>query len=212
MAALQIKGSSFYIAGRFERVPKSRIEREVASRGGTLHRRPTQRTDYIVVTHEAAGRLTSPSFKSLLARASSRYLSEEAILRALSLAPALQGKDIDERRFESLSGLGPVDIRLLTLFDIIAPHEAKYGFGDLKIAQHVATLKRNDISIESIIAAAAVLRRQRRGSDPQDVIRLDVAPGGELMMRIGEVLCSKRPSKPPRPATCSRRNGITMRV
>jgi tetratricopeptide (TPR) repeat protein len=183
-----IEGSSFFIAGRFERLPKSRIERELAARGGKLHHRLTQRTDVAVVTHEAAGRIGSALIKAVLAREAGRALSEESFLRLLGLAPALQGKDIDAARFAALTGLAAADIRLLALFDILTPDQGRFGFGDLKVAQHVAGLRRRGVSIDSVLTAATALRRRRRGSDAQEVIRLDIGPGGDLMMRIGEAL------------------------
>jgi hypothetical protein len=188
MDALRIEGRSFFIAGRFERLPKSRIERELAARGGKLHNRLTQRTDFAVVTHETAGRMGSPTMRAVLARESRRSLSEETFLRAVALAPALQGKDIDASRFQNLTGLPPEDVRLLELFDILTPEDGRFGFGDLKIAQHVAGLRRRGVAIESVLTAATALRRRRRGSDPQEIIRLDVGPGGDLMIRIGEAL------------------------
>jgi len=188
MGALRIDGSSFFIAGRFERLPKSRIERELAARGAKLHRRLALQTDFAIVTHETAGRIASPAIKAVLAREPSRCLSEETFLRALALAPPLQGKDIDGERFESFAELEPEDIRLLAIFDILTPADGRFGFDDLKIAQHVAGLRRRGVSIESVLAAATVLRRRRRGSGPQEVIRLDIGPGGDLMMRIGELL------------------------
>lgn len=188
MDTLRIEGRSFFIIGRFERLPKSRIERELAARGGRLHHRLTQRTDIAVVTHEGAVRIGSPTMKAVLVREPGRCLSEETFLRALALAPALQGKDIDADRFQNLAGLAPEDVSLLALFDILSPSEGRFGFGDLKIAQHVAGLRRRGVSIESVLTAATALRRRRRGSDPQEVIRLDIGPGGDLMMRIGEAL------------------------
>ena len=183
-----LEGSSFFIAGRFERLPKSRIERELALHGAKLHRRLTPRTDFAVVTHEAAGRIGSPAIKAVLARAPERCLSEETLLRALALAQPIQGRDIDADRFHGLAGLSPEDVRLLALFDILTPAEGRFGFGDLKIAQHIAGLRRRGVSIESVLTAATALRRRRRGADAQEVIRLDIGPGGDLMMRIGELL------------------------
>ena len=188
METLRIEGSSFFIAGRFERLPKSRIERELAARGGRLHQRLTQRTDFAVATHEAAARLGSPTMKAVLAREPGRALSEEAFLRGLALAPALHGKDIVADRFQTLTGLASEDVRLLALFDVLAPEAGRFGFGDLKIAQHVAGLRRRGVAIEDVLVAATALRRRRRGSDPREVIRLDIGPGGDLMMRIGEAL------------------------
>ena len=160
----------------------------LAARGAKLHRRLALQTDFAIVTHETAGRIASPAIKAVLAREPSRCLSEETFLRALALAPPLQGKDIDGERFESFAELEPEDIRLLAIFDILTPADGRFGFDDLKIAQHVAGLRRRGVSIESVLAAATVLRRRRRGSGPQEVIRLDIGPGGDLMMRIGQLL------------------------
>ena len=127
MVGLRFEGSSFFVAGRFERLPKSRVERELASRGAKLHRRLNRNTDFAVVTHEAAGRIASPGFASLRAMEPSRCLSEETFLRALGLVPALQGKDIEETRLLSLTGLTRDDVRLLSLFDILTPAGRLFG-------------------------------------------------------------------------------------
>ncbi|HET7594245.1 MAG TPA: hypothetical protein VFK49_02265, partial [Stellaceae bacterium] len=188
MGGLRVEGSSFFVAGRFERLPKSRVERELAGRGAKLHRRLNRSTDFAVLTHEAAGRIASPPFASLRALEPSRCLSEETFLRALGLAPPLQGKDIEESRLLSLTGLGREDVRLLSLFDVLTPDAGQFGFNDLKVAQHVAHLRRRGVSLDMVLVAATELRRRRRGGGPHDLTRLDIAPSGELMMRIGDVL------------------------
>jgi tetratricopeptide (TPR) repeat protein len=188
MDTLRIDGSSFFIAGRFERLPTSRIERALALRGGTRHRRLTRRTDFVVVTHEAAGRIASPGLEAALERDARHRLSEETFLRALGLAAPSSGKDIDDTSFRGLAGLAPEDIGLLSLFDVLTPEGGRFAFGDLRIAQHVAALRRRGVSIASVLEAATRLRRRRRGADSQEIVRLDVGPGGELMMRIGDAL------------------------
>jgi tetratricopeptide (TPR) repeat protein len=188
MASLRFEGASFFVAGRFERLPKSRIERELVGRGAKLHRRLGRKTDFAVITHEAAGRLASATLEAVCAMDPARCLSEDAFLRALGLAPALQGKDIDEARFLGLAGLAPEEVRLLGLFDVLAPSDGRFGFSDLKIAQHIAGLRQRKASIELILRAATELRRRRRGTTSADITRLDIAPSGDLMLRIGEVL------------------------
>src|SRR5690349_16858318 len=186
MAGLRVEGSSFFVAGRFERLPKSRVERELYARGAKLHRRFNRNTDFAVVTHEAAGRIASPDFATLRALEPERCLSEETFLRALGLVPPLQGKDIEESRLLSLTGLSREDVRLLSVFDVLTPVGGQFGFNDLKVAQHVAHLRRR-VSLDMVLVAATELRRRRRGG-PHDLTRLDIAPSGELMMRIGDVL------------------------
>ncbi len=188
MASLRLEGTSFYIAGRFERLPKSRIERELTGRGAKLHRRVGRKTDYVVITHEAAGRLAAPSFAQVRDVEPARQLSEDTLLRALGLAAPLQGKDIAADRFLGLSGLTAEEIRLLALFDVVAPDDDRFGFADLKVAQHIAGLRQRKASLELILKAATELRRRRRGTSPTDITRLDIAPSGDLMLRIGEVL------------------------
>jgi len=188
MVELRVEGSSFFIAGRFERLSKSRVERELNPRGAKLHRRFNRNTDFAVVTHEAAGRIASPDFAALRALEPERCLSEETFLRALGLAPALHGKDIEESRLLSLTGLSREDVRLLSLFDVLTPAGGQFGFNDLKVAQHVAHLRRRRVSLDMVLVAATELRRRRRGAGQHDLTRLDIAPSGELMMRIGDVL------------------------
>ena len=187
MGGVRVEGSSFFVAGRFERLPKSRVERELAARDAKLHRRLNRNTDFAVVTHEAAGRIASPDFANLRALEPERCLSEETFLRALGIVPPLQGRDIEESRLSSLSGLGREDVRLLSLFDVLTPVGGRFGFNDLKVAQHVAHLRRR-VSLDMVLVAATELRRRRRGGGPHDLTRLDIAPSGELMMRIGDVL------------------------
>jgi tetratricopeptide (TPR) repeat protein len=188
MDSLRLEGTSFFVAGRFERLPKSRIERELGARGAKLRRRLNRKTDIAVITHEAAGRIASATLESVRALPPARCLSEDAFLRALGLAPALQGKDIDEARFLGLAGLASDEVRLLALFDVLTPDAGRFGFNDLKIAQHVAGLRRRGASIETILKAATELRRRRRGGGASDITRLDIAPSGDLMLRIGDLL------------------------
>jgi tetratricopeptide (TPR) repeat protein len=185
---LRLEGTNFFVAGRFERVPTTRIERELIARGGKLQRRLNRKTDFAVVTHEAAGRLASPAVKAVLSIDPSRRISEETFLRALGLAPEVRGNDIDEDRFLGLAGLSSDEVRLLSLFDVLTPVDDRFGFGDVKVAQHVAKLLRRGVAIETVLTAATELRRRRRGGNPQELTRLDIAPSGDLMMRIGEVL------------------------
>jgi len=189
VARLRFDGSSFFIAGRFERLPKSRIERELKGKGAKLHRRLLRKTDVVIVTHEAAGRFDTPAITSVLKLPPAQTISEETFLRELGLLPPLSGKDIEGTRFQTLSGLDPGETRMLALFDVLTPVDGRFGFGDLKIAQHVANLRRRNASIAQILTAATQLRRRRRGSGgAQDITRLDVSPSGDLMMRIGDVL------------------------
>jgi hypothetical protein len=185
---LRFEGSSFFVAGRFERFPQSRIERELVARGARLQRRLSRKTDVAIVTHEAGGRFRAPSVQSVLAMDPSRCVSEATFLREIGLGPALQGRDIDEHRFLGLAGLPADEVRLLSLFDVLTPSDERFGFGDAKVAQHVANLRRRGVSIELILAAATELRRRRRGVWSQEITRLDIGPSGDLMMRIGDVL------------------------
>jgi tetratricopeptide (TPR) repeat protein len=188
VARLRFEGSCFFIAGRFERVPNSRIERELVARGAKLQRRLGRKTDFAIVTHEAAGRFSSPIVASVLALDDHRRLSEETFLREIGLGPVLQGKDIDEHRFLALAGLPADEVRLLSLFDVVTPANGRFGFDDARIAQHVASLRRRGVTIESILTAATELRRRRRRASSQEITRLDIGPSGDLMMRIGDVL------------------------
>src|SRR4051812_38139455 len=169
MASVPLEGSSVFIVGRFERLPKSRIERELAGHGATLHHRLTRKTGYAVITHAAAGR-------PLSVREPTRCLSEDTFLRMLGLLPALQGKDIEPQRFLGLCGLGPDEVRLLTVFDVLQPADEKFGFADLKIAQHIADLRRRGADLDAVLMAATELRRRRRGTTAADITRLDIAP------------------------------------
>jgi tetratricopeptide (TPR) repeat protein len=188
IAGLRLEGASVFVAGRFERVPKTRIERELSARGATLQRRLGRRTDLAVLTHEAGGRLASASVKAVLSSEGVRRVSEETFLRALGLMSAARSKDIEAERFLGLAGLAAVDIDLLVLFDVLAPVEGRFAFGDVKVAQHVAKLRQRGVSIEAVLAAATDLRRRRRGGHPPALTRLDLAPSGDLMLRIGDVL------------------------
>jgi tetratricopeptide (TPR) repeat protein len=188
MAAPAFEGSSFFVAGRFERLPKTRIERELVGRGAKLHRRLGRKTDFAVITHEAAGRLASATLEAVRAMPPQHVFSEDAFLRALGLAPGLQGKDIARERFLGLAGLAPEEVDLLALFDIVTPDQERFGFSDLKVAQHIAGLRQRGVPIELVLKAATELRRRRRGATPSDLTRLDIGPSGDLMLRIGDLL------------------------
>jgi tetratricopeptide (TPR) repeat protein len=182
------EGSSVFIAGRFERLPKSRVERELKARGAALHRRLTKKTGFAVVTHEVAGRISAATLATVRALGEARAFSEDGFLRALGLMQPLPAKDIEESRFRSMSGLSDDEILLLSLFDILAPSEGKFGFTDLKIGQHVQGLRRRGVHLSAVLKAATELRRRRRGSAPGEITRLDIAPSGDLMLRIGDLM------------------------
>jgi len=93
------EGSSVFIAGRFERLPKSRVERELKARGAALHRRLTKKTGFAVVTHEVAGRISAATLATVRALGEARAFSEDGFLRALGLMQPLPAKDIEEARF-----------------------------------------------------------------------------------------------------------------
>jgi tetratricopeptide (TPR) repeat protein len=188
MAGLRLDGGSFFIVGRFDRLPKSRIERELAARDAKLSRRLNRKSDHAVITHAATGLLGSATLKTALALEPARCLSEDTFLRALGLAPVLHGRDIEAPRFLGLAGLAPDEVRLLALFDVLEPADGRYGFSDLKVAQHVTGLRQRGATLDAILTAATELRRRRRGAGAADVTRLDIAPSGDLMMRIGDVL------------------------
>ena len=59
------------------------------------------------------------------------------------------------RALRGLAGLEPEDVRLLALFDVLTPEDGRYGF-NLKIAQHVAGLRRRGVSLAIILTAATV--------------------------------------------------------
>src|SRR5262249_22582203 len=63
-----------------------------------------------------------------------------------------------------------------------------FGFADLKVAQHIADLRRRGADLDAILTAATELRRRRRGATASDITRLDIAPSGDLMMRIRDLL------------------------
>jgi tetratricopeptide (TPR) repeat protein len=117
-----------------------------------------------------------------------RAFSEDTFLRALGLMQPLPDKDIEQARFRAMSGLVEDDMMLLSLFDILAPAEGRFGFTDLKIGQHVQGLRRRGVAIEAVLKAATELRRRRRGSAPGEITRLDIAPSGDLMLRLGDLM------------------------
>ena len=188
MADPGIAGASFFIVGRFERLSKTRIERELAGRGASLSRRLNRKTDHAVITHAAVAQRGAPVFATALALPPTRCLSEDGFLRRLGLAPALHGRDIEAVRFLGLAGLPPDEVRELALFDVLTPDDGRFGFSDLKVAQHIAGLRQRGASLDAVLTAATELRRRRRGSGSADITRLDIAPSGDLMMRIGDVL------------------------
>jgi tetratricopeptide (TPR) repeat protein len=185
---MDLAGRSVVIVGRFERFPNSRIERALTARGAKVQRRLGRKTDLAIVTHEAAGRLRAPALKSVLALPPERRISEDNFLRLIGLAPPLNAKDIGAAEFLGLVTLDADEVRLLALFDVLAPVAGRFGFADVKIGRQIAALKKRGATIAAILTAATELRRHRRGASAGEIARLDLGPSGEMMMRIGDRL------------------------
>lgn len=180
-----------HIAGRLDRVPSARIERELRLRGGALAQRLSRRVDYLVVPHGAAARLDAALVDAILRRTGPPegwVASEDGLLRWVGLLPPPAGpRDIPEERFLALARLDRRILRLIELFDVVTREGDRFGLEDLRAARAVGRLLGQGVPLRDILTAAARMRRRQGWTGPGEIAGLELA-GGELMLRVAATL------------------------
>lgn len=133
-----LAGVSVGLVGGLAALPMRLAEREVAARGGTLHRGVTRATGIVVFGRRLLAR-GEPEAKVAAARGGGRVLrSENGFLRLLAGEAAPPG--LERREMLERSGLAAPDLDLLALFDGFERDVAPFGFRDLILARKYAGL------------------------------------------------------------------------
>ncbi len=184
-------GRTVVFVGRLLAVTRRQAERAVAAQGGQVRRGLTRRTDLLVVGRALAEGAPLEPLEDKLARADRlgvTCLGEGAFLVAAGLArPApAEARPLSLADLQKQTGLDAPVLRLLALFDVIAPQDGRCRFRDLIAAREVARLLKEGSALGDILRGAAALTRLcDAGLWGARLVRL--GPGG-LGLRLGEAM------------------------
>jgi tetratricopeptide (TPR) repeat protein len=173
------------LLGRFDRIPRQRLETEIERRGGTLAA-GRRRARLGAVGHGAIRLWETGEIEARLEQGAETWISETALLRRLGLmAPADAGQaTASAADLARISGLGPADIRLLALFDIFEGEDGGFTFKDVVAAREIGRLVREGAPLAGVARALTLLMR-RGGPRPSGAERLARTPAGEIVLSVG---------------------------
>jgi tetratricopeptide (TPR) repeat protein len=180
-------GLTVSLIGAPEHFPVQRLQRALATRGGSLACRIESKSDIVVIAHGAVGRLSTGRLRSVLAQAGSDLLSEHQFLRDVGLMRPLEPKvhDYDVAAFSEQCRLTRRELVTLELFDVLEPEEGHYAFRDLVLARQIRSLLDAGVTLPIIIGASVAFRRAaaRRHTPLLDAQRS--ASSRELVVPMG---------------------------
>jgi tetratricopeptide (TPR) repeat protein len=187
----ELTGERIVLVGRFDRLPATRLAREIALRGGAATRRLGEACTGIVIGQGAAGMIEDGRLASLTARARETRAwtaGEGAFLRRLDLTPPLgaENRTLSAAELARRAEIDPATVEALRLFGVVDEEQGAYGFRDLVAARQVAALLRSGATLAEIIAAATELRRRTPGENPLARERLTLAEDGSLALCVAE--------------------------
>jgi tetratricopeptide (TPR) repeat protein len=188
-----LAGKIVSLIGRFAKVPKGLVVREVERRGGIVRRGLPQRTALVAIGRRSLTQLADGRLAAKLARAErigAQCLSENALLRMLDLFPPLAAGP-GAIRLDELSeraGLDPLVVQLLVLYDVVQPCAAECSFRDLIGAREVARLLGEGLALVDILRSTERLGRAGEAPADHPLARLKLVcdDSGRLARRIGE--------------------------
>ena len=192
---VDLAGRIVSLVGRFANVPNALVAKEVERRGGIVRRGLPQRAALVAVGRRSLAQLADGRLQAKLARAEqigALCLSENALLRILDLLPplaagagAIRLDELPER-----TGLDPLVVRLLVLYDVVQPCGTECSFRDLIAAREVARLLGEGLTVADIVRSAERLARAGEGADDHPLARLKLVcdDSGRLARRIGDAL------------------------
>jgi tetratricopeptide (TPR) repeat protein len=188
-ARAELTGERIALVGRFDRLPATRLAREIALRGGAATRRIGARCTGLVIGHGAVSMIGDGRLADLLSRARRwqvRVEGEGGFLRRLGLAtaPPAENRPFSSDELAAQAGIEPAIIETLHLFDLVDEAAGRHGFRDLIAARQVAALLGSGAALHAIIAAAVELRQQAPEPHPLARERLVRNDDGRLGLRV----------------------------
>jgi tetratricopeptide (TPR) repeat protein len=186
-----LAGKNIVFLGRLAALRRRQAEHALALRGGLVRRGLTRRSHLLVVGRAAYDLLEHGRLEHKLAQAE-RFgvscISESEFLRLAGLAApaAPEARPVSVAELQRQSGLDAQTLRLLALFDVIAPQQEACRFRDLVAAREVARLLREGVTLAEVLQGAAVLT-QRRGGDLAASRLVRLRPDS-LGLRLGDAL------------------------
>ena len=179
---MTISAQKVYVYGRLRGITARRIRELAVAKRLRLTRRPSS-ADAIVLAHSTAGFAVSDGGELCLkfqrkadARlVSERYFRSQLGMRAL---PGASEPQYSEDQIARHAGLNSLQLRTLSLYDVVSPVDSGFSYSDLLAARAVGRLLAAGAKFPKIIIAALAL--ESRGVSLCSV-RLAEAPWGELL-------------------------------
>jgi tetratricopeptide (TPR) repeat protein len=171
-----------YVYGRLRGITARRIcQLAVAKRLG-LTRRPSS-ADAIVLAHSTVGSAVSDGGELRLRfqrKADARLVSERFFRSQLGILalPGASEPQYSEDQIARHAGLNSLQLRTLSLYDVVSPVDSGFSYSDLLAARAVGRLIAAGAKFPKVIVAALAL--EQRGVS-LSAVRLAEAPWGELL-------------------------------
>lgn len=192
--SLPFQGASVGLVGALGGLTRQRVGREVAARGGQLHRSVTRGTTVVVFGRRLLSRERGPAIAARIAAATGpgrRLMSEAGFLRRLAGVEPTDPGVLPEAAMIEQSGLAAADLTALALFDAFSRDAAPFAFRDLILARKYAGLMASGASWGAIVRS--VHRVGPATSLTAAALRVDegavyVDHGGQLAEFDGQLL------------------------
>ena len=180
-----IAGRIYGLAGALSAFPRRLAAKAIKRQGGEFQHRATRRTTHVVFGRALLDRSSESDIEARRLREidSGRVvISENGLLRALALLPALEGAAMARQQLIDQSKLAPDAFDLLSLFDCFESHAEPYSFRDLILARKYAGL------IAGGASWGAIARSVHRSGPVASLtaLSLHAADKASIYARLGE--------------------------
>jgi len=182
-----IAGRIYGLAGALSAFPRRLAAKAIKRQGGEFQHRATRRTTHVVFGRALLDRSSESDIEARRLREidSGRVvISENGLLRALALLPALEGAAMARQQLIDQSKLAPDAFDLLSLFDCFESHAEPYSFRDLILARKYAGL------IAGGASWGAIARSVHRSGPVASLtaLSLHAADKASIYARLGEAM------------------------
>jgi Tetratricopeptide repeat len=182
---MSLQGARVYIHGRLRGLTKRRLGRLAVGAGGAMTRRASNAT-IIALGHNTAKATLSDagdlqfSFRPL---PGAQIVSELSFARMLGMGSMEcgVGSFYASDQLAKHSGLSEVQIRALSLFDVLSPSNSLFTYEDLVAARVIGKLVAGGKSFPKIVQAALALKES--GGSLKST-KLSEAPWGQMLQEI----------------------------